>query len=335
MSVNQKIASLMRTLSLPSTPNVITQLKNLLGSGGGCDDFTLTVEALAFVNPGLSDDSLGLIISATNQEYFFKEEEGVVSRILPWLALPEELIGDDGGFLPSLNIITDRSCCQDAIEISLVGEDTQDLAEYVPLDFEVPAGESAIMIPLVFSREASFGPKIIGVQAIGCGQNKIKDIYFEYINPNTYVCPESIEAFVSVYNNFGTWYNLYIYSETAGDYEVEFFINGISAGITRGYTNGGGEEIQVYVSAVWNPSAYHSLNIRFTPWPFSGTTEDCGDYCVVSFGGTGSFSEPITLLPCGPEPYYGMSAIGEDILLGSRPSPSGTFESEGPSAAPK
>ena len=309
----------MRTLGLPSTPNVITQLKNLLGSGGGCDDFTLTVEALAFVNPGLGDDSIGLIISATNQEYFFKEEEGVVSLVLPWLALPEELIGDDGGFLPSLNIITDRSCCQDAIQISLVGEDTQDLAEYVPLDFEVPAEESAIMIPLVFSPEASFGPKIIGVQAIGCGQNKIKDIYFEYINPNTYVCPESIEAFVSVYNNFGTWYDLYIYSETAGDYEVEFFINGISAGITTGYTNGNGEQIRVNVSKSWNPSAYHSLDIRFTPWPFSGTTEDCGDYCV-SFGRTGSFSESITLLPCAPEPYYGMSAIGEDILVTYTPS---------------
>ena len=330
-----KTKELLQLLKLPTNSQTIRTLDAAFGrGGGGCDDFTLTVEALAFVNPGLGDDSIGLIISATNQEYFFKEKEEVVSRILPWLALPEELIGDDGGFLPSLNIITDRSCCQDAIQISLVGEDTQDLAEYVPLDFEVPAEESAIMIPLVFSSEASFGPKIIGVQAIGCGQNKIKDIYFEYINPNTYVCPESIEAFVSVYNNFGTWYDLYIYSETAGDYEVEFFINGISAGITTGYTKGNGEQIRVNVSAAWNPSAYHSLDIRFAPYEFVDGTP-CGNYCVVSFGGTGSFSEPITLLPCEPEPYYGMAAIGEDILLGSRPSPSGTFESADSSAAPK
>ena len=312
MSVNQKIASLMRTLGLPSTPNVITQLKNLLGSGG--DDFALTVEALAFVNPGLEGDGIGLIISAANQEYFFKEEEGVVSLILPWIALPEDQIGSNGGFLPSLNIITDRSCCQDAIQISLVGEDTQDLADFVPLDFEVPEGESAIMIPLVFSSEASFGPKIIGVQAIGCGQDKIKDLYFEYINPNA-GCPESISGFLSVYNNFGTWYNLNIYSETAGDYEIEFFINGISAGTEMGYTTGDGETIQVKVSKSWDPTAYHFLNIRFTPYEFVDGENNCGDYCV-NFGSTGPFTESLTLYPCKPEPYYGMEAIGEGILVG-------------------
>jgi hypothetical protein len=211
-----------------------------------------------------------------------------------------------------LNITTDRGCCQDAIQISLVGEDTQDLAEYVPLDFEVPEGESAIMIPLMFSSEASFGPKIIGVQAIGCGQDKIKDLYFEYINPNA-GCPKFIEAFVSVYNNFGTWYDLYIYSETAGDYEVEFFINGISAGTQTGYTNGNGEEIQVSVSPLWDPGAYHFLDIRFTPYEFADS-ENCGDYCA-SYGSTGSFSQSLTLSPC--EPYYGMAAIGEDIITDS------------------
>ena len=310
MSVNQKIASLMRTLGLPSTPNVITQLKNLLGSGGGCDDFTLTVEALAFVNPGLGGDD-GLITSATNQQYFIREESGeIVSIVLPWIMLPLESGAD---ILPSLNIRTDRSCCQDAIQISLVGEDIKDLEEVVPLDFEIPEGESAIMIPFLFSSGTSLGPKIIGVQAIGCGQNKIKDLYFEYIDPDG-GCPETIEGFVSVYNNFGTWYDLYIYSETAGDYEVEFFINGISAATTTGYTNGNGELIQVNVSPSWDPTAKHSLQIRFTPYQFVDS-ENCGDYCV-NLSGTGSFSESLTLYPCKPEPYYGMAAIGEGILIG-------------------
>ncbi len=76
---------------------------------GGCDEFTLTVEALAFVNPGLNNRDLGFIVSAANQEYFFQEEEGVVSRIIPWIALPEESMGREGGFFPSLNIKTDRS----------------------------------------------------------------------------------------------------------------------------------------------------------------------------------------------------------------------------------
>ena len=309
MSVNQKIASLMRTLGLPSTPNVITQLKNLLGGGGGCDDFTLTVEALAFVNPNLGGDSGGLITSATNQNYFLKEGEEIVSLVLPWIVIPVES-GTD--ILPTLNIKTDRSCCQDAIQISLVGEDIKDLEEFVPLDFEIPAGESGIMIPFLLSSEASFGPKIIGVQAIGCGQNKIKDLYFEYINPDS-GCPDSIGALVSVYNNFGTWYDLYIYSDTAGDYEVEFFINGISALTTTGYTNGNGERIQVSVSPLWDPSAYHYLDIRFTPYQFADS-ENCGDYCA-SYGTTGTFTESLTLTPCPPEPYYGMAAIGEDVIV--------------------
>jgi hypothetical protein len=312
MSVNQKIASFMKTLGLPSTPNIIIQFNNLLGSGGGCDDFTLTVEALAFVDPNAIGDGTGLTTIATNQEYFFKEEEGVVSLILPWVILPESSISESQ-ILPSLNITTDRGCCQDAIQISLVGEDTQDLAEYVPLDFEVPEGESAIMIPLMFSSEASFGPKVIGVQAIGCGQDKIKDLYFEYINPNS-GCPDSIGALVSVYNNFGTWYDLYIYSDTAGDYEVEFFINGISALTTTGYTNGNGERIQVSVSPLWDPSAYHYLDIRFTPYEFVDEENNCGDYCA-SYGTTGTFTRSLTLTPCPPEPYYGMAAIGEDVIV--------------------
>jgi len=309
MSANQKIASLMRTLGLPSTPNVITQFKNLLE--GGCDDFTLTVEALAFVDPGLGDDRR-IIASAANQEYFLNQEEGVESVILPWITLPEESIIDDG-LLPSLNIKTDRSCCQDAIQISLVGEDIKDLAEYVPLNFEVPAGESAIMIPFGFSFEAPLGPKIIGVQAIGCGQNKIKDLYFEYIDPDAFECPESIDGSVTVYNSFGTWFDLYFYSEIGGDYDVTFYVNGKEVLTTSGYTSGQEEQIKVNVSSVWDPTAAHSLNIRFKPYEFSSGIA-CDDYCN-AISGIGSFSESFSLSPCELEPYYGMSAIGEDVVI--------------------
>ena len=267
--------------------------KGPCNDGGGCDDFTLTIEALAFVipNPGGDlDENYVSIISATNQEYLFKEEGEVVSRIIPWVAFPEEY--GRGEFLSSLSITVDRSCCQDAIQISLVGENTQDLAEYVPLDFDIPEGESAIMIPLVFSSEASFGPKIIGVQAIGCDQNKIKDLYFEYIDPNVVTCPLSIGGFVSVYNNDGTGYDLYFYSQIGGDYEVEFFIDGISAGIVSGYTNGDGESLTVNVSAAWDDNATHQLNITFSPYELPDLI--CGDYST-TVSGVGSFSENFIL----------------------------------------
>ena len=268
--------------------------KGPCNDGGGCDDFTLTIEALAFVSHdsgGDLDRDYAAIISATNQEYLFKEEGEVVSRIIPWITFPEG--SNYGGFLSSLSITVDRSCCQDAIQISLVGENTQDLAEYVPLDFEIPEGESAIMIPLVFSSEASFGPKIIGVQAIGCDQDKIKDLYFEYIDPNVVTCPPSIGGFVSVYNNDGTWYDLYFYSDIGGDYEVEFFIDGISAGTQTGYTNGNGETIQVNVSPAWDDNASYQLNITFSPYELPDLI--CGDYST-EVNGVGSFTNNFMLI---------------------------------------
>ena len=259
----------------------------------GCEGFTLTVEALAFVSTdaGDGDREYEIIASATNQEYLFKEEGEVVSRIIPWITFPE----DEGreGILASLSITVDRSCCQDAIQISLVGENTQDLAEYVPLNFEIPEGESAIMIPLVFSSEASLGPKIIGVQAIGCGQNKIKDLYFEYNDPNVVTCPPFVDGFVSVYNNFGTGYDLYFYSQIGGGYEVEFFIDGISAGIVSGYTNGDGESLTVNVSAAWDDNATHQLNITFSPYELPDLI--CGDYST-TVDGVGSFDNNFVLM---------------------------------------
>jgi len=324
MSINQKIVRLMETLSLPSTPNVITQLKNLLGSGGGCDNFTLTVEALAFVNPGLELDGIGLIISATNQEYFFQEEEGVVSLILPWIALPEESIGRNGGILPSLNIMIDRSCCQDAIQISLVGEDTQDLAEYVPLNFEVPEGESAIMIPFVFSSEASFGPKVIGVQAIGCGQNKIKDLYFEYVDPDAFECPDEVQGYISTYNptgdpEDGSIVNLGINAPVAGDYEIIFNIAGEIFPITlSGFINGG-TNVQIPIDYPWSSDTIAEITVKYTPYEFEGI--ECGTYCeTFVYVGYVNYNLNLTKDACRPEPYYGMAAIGERILLeGLRP----------------
>ena len=320
MSTNQKIASLMRTLSLPSTPNIITQFNNLIknGGGGGCSDFTLTVEALAFVNPGTDVDGIGIMTSATNQEYLYKQGEKVVSLVLPWVVVPESSLGDYR-FLPFLNITTDRSCCQDAIQISLVGENIQDLAEYVPLDFEIPEGESAIMIPLVFSSEASFGPKIIGVQAIGCGQNKIKDLYFEYFNDHP--CPDAVEVYASV---SGPSYLLNVtyvsvqFRNTdigliSGDYEVEVFKNGSSIGTRTGFTY---SYSSILYMDTFDYSAYYTMDVKFTPWSFNNSAHlnDCGDYCG-SYSRTAGFNTTFLIFPCQPEPpYYGSFAIGEDIL---------------------
>ena len=266
--------------------------KGPCNGGGGCDDFTLTVEAIAFVDPREEGEGENSILTlASNQEYLVQSEEGIQTVIYPWQSFPP---GQGyGDLLPALNIKVDRSCCQDAIRISLVGENIQDLEEYVPLDFEIPEGESAIMIPLVFSSEASFGPKIIGVQAIGCDQNKIKDLYFEYIDPNVVECPPSVDGYVTVYNNFGTWYDLYFYSDIGGDYEVEFFIDGISAGIQAGYTNGNGELLQVIVSGAWDDNASHELNITFSPYQLPDLI--CGDYSTV-IDGVGSFNTNFLLM---------------------------------------
>jgi hypothetical protein len=288
MSANQKVISLMKTLGLPSTPSVITQFLNLIG-GGGSDDFTLTVEALAFVDPREEGNSIFTL--GSNQEYLVQSEEGIQTRIFPWQSFPP---GEGSGdVLPALNIKVDRSSCQDAIQIELVGENISDLSFDVPREFEIPEGESAIMIPFYFSEEASYGPKIIGVQAIGCGQNKIKDLYFEYIDPNAVECPPSVEGFVSVYNNSGTSYNLYFYSQIGGDYEVEFLIDGISAGTEIGYTNGDGEPIVVNVSAEWDDNASHQLNITFSPYQMPDLI--CGDYST-TVDSVGAFTDNFLLV---------------------------------------
>jgi hypothetical protein len=156
MSANQKVISLMKTLGLPSTPNVITQFLNLIG--GGSDDFTLTVEALAFIDPieeGGREDSI--ITVASNQEYLVQTEEGIQTVIYPWQSFPP----GEGyeGILPALNIKVDRSSCQDAIQIELVGENISDLSFDVPREFEIPEGESAIMIPLYFSEKHLLGQR--------------------------------------------------------------------------------------------------------------------------------------------------------------------------------
>ncbi len=300
-----KTKELLQLLKLPTNPQTIRTLDAAFG-GGGCDDFTLTVEALAFVGPESEDDSI--VTSASNQEYFIYNDElkEAIKVVVPW-----KIFQETTDVLPSLNIKIDRSCCKDAIQIELVGENIADLNLSVPTSFEVPEEESAIMIPFTFSSEASFGPKIIGVQAIGCGQNKIKDLYFEYVNSDDTTCPEFIKGQVSVYNNFGTWFNLFIYSEVGGDYEVVFYINGIEARTTSGYTNGNGELIEFQVSPRWDATAEHSLEIKFTPYEFTDG-KNCGSYCM-DLSNVGSFDESFTLYPC--EPYYGMAAIGEDILL--------------------
>ena len=290
MSAHQKVTSLMKTLGLPSTPSVITQFLNLIG--GGSDDFTLTVEALAFIDPRAEGEKENSILAlASNQEYLVKTEEGIQTRIFPWQVYP---VGEGlGDIMPALNIKVDRSSCQDAIQIELVGENISDLSLDVPREFEIPEGESSIMIPLYFSKEASYGPKIIGVQAIGCGQNKIKDLYFEYIDPDAVECPPSVEGYVTVYNNFGTWYDLYFYSDIGGDYEVEFFIDGISAGTQTGYTSGIGEPIQGNVSATWDDNASHQLNITFSPYQLPDLI--CGDYST-TVDGVGSFNNNFVLM---------------------------------------
>jgi len=286
--------------------------------GGGCNNFTLTVEALAFVNPSIDVDGIGLLISATNQEYLYKEGEEVVSRILPWISVPQSSLAENG-VLPSLNITIDRSCCQDAIQISLVGEDIQDLAEYVPLNFEVPEGESAIMIPLVFSSEASFGPKIIGVQAIGCGQNKIKDLYFEYFNDHP--CPDAVEVYATVmgqsYSPNVTYVTVQFRNTDigliSGDYEVEVFKNGSSIGTRTGFTY---SYSSILYMDTFDYSAYYTMDVKFTPWSFNNSAHlnDCGDYCG-SYSRTAGFNTTFLIFPCQPEPpYYGSFAIGEDIL---------------------
>jgi len=306
---------------------------------GGCDDFTLTVEALAFVNPGIEDTDdgfRGFIVSAANQEYFFQEEEGVVSRIIPWIALPEESMGREGGFFPSLNIKTDRSCCQDAIQISLVGEDIQDLAEYVPLDFEVPAGESAIMIPLAFSSEASFGPKIIGVQAIGCSQNKIKDLYFEYFDPNAFTCPSSVDGYISTYNagpDFGgSIVNLGIYFEAAGDYEVILDIEGEDSPIILSGFMGGNSNIQIPIDYTWTTETNAVITVTYATYEFDGI--ECGTYCeTFVFTGYVSYNLNLTEDACSKPPYYGMAAIGEGLLLEGLKPVSKPFDSNYASAS--
>jgi hypothetical protein len=294
---------------------------------GGCDDFTLTVEALAVVNPGFDTD-FGFITTPTNQEYFFKEEDGeIVSTIIPWVIFPPT--GTDVNILPTLNIRTDRSCCQDAIQISLVGEDIQDLNEVVPLNFEVPAGESAIMIPLVFSEGASFGPKIIGVQAIGCGQNKIKDLYFEYIDPNAFECPDEIRGFISTFNSTsnpddGTTVSLNIYNFSngnfvSGDYEIIITSEDMVAPIILSGSISEGQNINIPISETWGSSKNGEVTVKFTPYEFEGI--ECGTYCE-TFTYSGYVSYGLTLTnndACQHEPYYGMSAIGEGLLVGLRP----------------
>jgi hypothetical protein len=303
MSANQKalnqgkVISLMKTLGLPSTPSVITQFLNLIG--GGSDDFTLTVEALAFIDSSKEGEKdTQLLTLGSNQEYLVQSAAGIQTVIYPWQAYPPgEGLGD---IMPALNIKVDRSSCQDAIQIELVGENISDLSLDVPREFEIPEGESAIMIPFYFLKEASFGPKIIGVQAIGCGQNKIKDLYFEYLDPYAATCPPSVDGYTSVYNNFGTWYDLALYSQIGGDYEVEFFIDGISAGTQTGYTSGIGEPIQVNVSATWDDNASHQLNITFSPYELPDLI--CGNYSTV-VNGVGAFTVNFTLMggiPDGP-----------------------------------
>jgi hypothetical protein len=302
MSANQKVISLMKTLGLPSTPSVITQFLNLIG--GGSDDFTLTVEAIAFVDSRVEGEVEGekdtrLLTLGSNQECLVKTEEGIQTVIYPWQSFPP---GEEySAILPALNIKVDRSSCQDAIQIELVGENISDLSLDVPIEFEIPEGESAIMIPFYFSEEAPFGPKIIGVQAIGCGQNKIKALYFEYIDPNAVTCPNFVEGYVSVYNNFGTWYSLYFYSDIGGDYEVKFIIDGIIAGTQTGYANGNEESIQVNVSAAWDDNASYQLDITFSPYELPDLI--CGDYST-TVEGVGSFSNNFTLMggiPDGPD----------------------------------
>jgi hypothetical protein len=116
-----------------------------------------------------------------------------------------------------------------------------------------------------------------------------------------WTCPPSVEGFVAVYNNFGAAYDLYFYSDIGGDYEVEFFIDGISAGTQTGYTNGGAETIQVNVSAAWDDNASHQLNITFSPYQLPDLI--CGDYSTV-VDGVGSFSDNFLLMgnivPPGP-----------------------------------
>jgi len=316
--------------------------------GGGCNNFTLTVEALAFINPSIDvDGGIGLMTSAANQEYLYKEGEEVVSRILPWISVPQSSLAENG-VLPSLNITIDRSCCQDAIQISLVGEDIQDLAEYVPLNFEVPEGESAIMIPLVFSSEASFGPKIIGVQAIGCGQNKIKDLYFEYFNDSP--CPDSVQVYASLSGSsgmggtsVGLQFQLTDIGLISGDYEVELFKNGFSLGTRTGFAY---SYTSLQYTETFDNSAYYTLDVKFTPWSFNNSARfnDCGDYCG-SYSSTGSFYRSFTIFTCQPEPYYGSFAIGEDILGmfaigetilgGYQASPGGTLSPADSPADPK
>ena len=292
-----KTKELLQLLKLPTNPQAIRTLNSAFGQGGS-DDFTLTVETIAFVDPTEEGDSI--LTVASNQNYLVQTEAGIESLIVPWQSYPP---GEGGDVLPALNIKVDRGSCQDAIQIELVGENINDLSLDVPKAFEIPEGESAIMIPFYFLKEASFGPKIIGVQAIGCGQNKIKDLYFEYIDPNVVECPPSIDGYVSVYNNFGTWYDLYFYSQLGGDYEVEFFIDGISAGIQTGYTNGNGELIQINVSAVWDDNSLHELNITFSPYQMPELF--CNDY-TTTVNGVGAFEYnffmPGNILPPGPEP---------------------------------
>jgi hypothetical protein len=291
---------LLQLLKLPRTPQAIRILNESFG-GGGSDNFTLTVEALAFIDPteeGEGEKDREVITLGSNQEYLVKTEEGIQTVIYPWQSFPP---GEEySGILPALNIKVDRSSCQDAIQIELVGENISDLSLDVPREFEILEGESAIMIPLYFSEEAPFGPKIIGVQAIGCGQNKIKDLYFEYLDPYAATCPPSVDGYTSVYNNFGTWYDLALYSQIGGDYEVEFFIDGISAGTQTGYTSGIGEPIQVNVSATWDDNASHQLNITFSPYELPDLI--CGDYSTV-VNGVGAFTVNFTLMggiPDGP-----------------------------------
>jgi hypothetical protein len=106
-------------------------------------------------------------------------------------------------------------------------------------------------------------------------------------------CPPSVEGYVTVYNNFGTWYDLYFYSQIGGDYEVEFFIDGISAGTQAGYVNGNAEPIQVNVSAEWDDNASHQLNITFSPYELPDLI--CGDYST-TVDGVGSFNGNFLLM---------------------------------------
>ena len=288
-----KTKELLQLLKLPTNPQAIRTLNAAFGGGGGgSDDFTLTVEAIAFIDPrGGGEEKNSILALASNQEYLVKTEEGIQTRIFPWQVYPPgEGFGD---IMPALNIKVDRSSCQDAIQIELVGENISDLSLDVPREFEIPEGESAIMIPFYFLKEASFGPKIIGVQAIGCGQNKIKDLYFEYIDPNVVECPPSVDGYVTVYNNFGTWYDLYFYSDIGGDYEVKFIIDGIIAGTQMGYTNAGGELIQVNVSAAWDDNASHQLDIAFSPYQMPDLM--CGEYSI-TVDGVGAFTNNFMII---------------------------------------